>query len=90
MSRGSGVRPPVRPTAAGLALVDTWPEQVYQWHREGFELPRCGELLAEGDMFEVQAFRYRRSQIIRSLPKSAYARIQALFGKSTPASQQAS
>ena len=36
------------------------------------------------------AFRSRRTQIIRSLPKSAYARIQALFGKGTPASQQAS
>src|ERR1700693_691495 len=24
---------PIRPTAAGLALVDSWPEQVYQWHR---------------------------------------------------------
>ncbi len=36
------------------------------------------------------AFRYRRTQIIRSLPKSAYARIQSLFGKGTPASQQAS
>jgi hypothetical protein len=30
------------------------------------------------------AFRDRRSQIIRSLPKSAYARIQALFGRRTP------
>jgi GMP synthase (glutamine-hydrolysing) len=24
---------PIRPTAAGLAVVDKWPEQVYQWHR---------------------------------------------------------
>src|SRR4051794_23775248 len=31
------------------------------------------------------AFRHRRSQIIRSLPKSAYARIQSLFGKGSPA-----
>ncbi len=30
-------------------------------------------------------FRDRRSQIIRSLPKSAYARVQALFGRRTPA-----
>ena len=52
---------PIRPTPAGLAVVNDWPEQVYQWHREGFELPRCAELLAEGDMFEVQAFRYRRT-----------------------------
>jgi hypothetical protein len=32
------------------------------------------------------AFRDRRSQIIRSLPKSAYARIQALFGRGVQAS----
>ncbi len=32
------------------------------------------------------AFRDRRSQIIRSLPRSAYARIQTLFGRRTPAS----
>jgi len=24
---------PVRPTPAGLAVVETWPECVYQWHR---------------------------------------------------------
>jgi hypothetical protein len=34
------------------------------------------------------AFRDRRSQIIRSLPKSAYTRIQTLFGRGTPASPQ--
>ena len=30
---------PIRPTAAGLAVVEQWPERVYQWHREGFDLP---------------------------------------------------
>ena len=30
---------PIRPTAAGLALCPDWPEHVYHWHREGFELP---------------------------------------------------
>jgi hypothetical protein len=34
------------------------------------------------------AFRDRRTQIIRSLPKSAYTRIQALFGRETPAPPQ--
>jgi hypothetical protein len=34
-------------------------------------------------------FRDRRSQIIRSLPKSAYTRVQALFGRKAPASPQA-
>jgi GMP synthase (glutamine-hydrolysing) len=48
---------PIRPTDAGRALCTEWPEQVYQWHREGFDLPAGAELLAEGDLFEVQAFR---------------------------------
>ena len=47
---------PIRPTPAGLALCKDWPNQVYQWHREGFELPRGAALLAEGDAFPVQAF----------------------------------
>jgi GMP synthase (glutamine-hydrolysing) len=48
---------PIRPTEAGRAMCAEWPDQVYQWHREGFDLPAGCELLAEGDMFEVQAFR---------------------------------
>jgi GMP synthase (glutamine-hydrolysing) len=49
---------PLRPTAAGLDLVPEWPDHAYQWHREGFELPRGAELLAEGSVFSNQAFRY--------------------------------
>jgi GMP synthase (glutamine-hydrolysing) len=59
---------PIRPTVAGLAVVDPWPEQVYQWHREGFDLPAGAELLAEGDMFEVQAFRFGRSFALQFHP----------------------
>jgi GMP synthase (glutamine-hydrolysing) len=64
---------PIRPTAAGLAVVNDWPEQVYQWHREGFDLPRCAELLAEGDMFEVQAFRYGRTFALQFHPDVTHA-----------------
>lgn len=32
--------------------------QVYQWHKEGFELPRDATLLATGEVFPNQAFRY--------------------------------
>jgi GMP synthase (glutamine-hydrolysing) len=64
---------PIRPTAAGLAVVDTWPEQVYQWHREGFDLPDDAELLAEGDTFEVQAFRYRRAYALQFHPDVTHA-----------------
>ena len=48
---------PVRPTPIGRAVVPVWPSHVYQWHREGLGLPAGAELLAEGDMFPVQAFR---------------------------------
>src|SRR5258707_8789230 len=37
---------PVRPTKAGLDLCETWPSSMYQWHREGFDLPSGTELLA--------------------------------------------
>lgn len=47
---------PIRPTDAGERLMD-WPRKVYQWHREGFDLPRDTTLLAEGDLFPNQAFR---------------------------------
>jgi len=52
---------PIRPTPAGLKICPGWPERVYHWHREGFELPAGTELLAEGDDFPVQAFRTGRA-----------------------------
>ena len=36
----------------------SWPSHMYQWHREGFELPQGAELLVAGEIFENQAFRY--------------------------------
>src|SRR5690606_17672374 len=35
-----------------------WPEMVYQFHREGFSLPKDATLLATADIYENQAFRY--------------------------------
>jgi GMP synthase (glutamine-hydrolysing) len=50
---------PVRPTEAGQLLCEVpFPETVYQWHREGFEIPADANLLAEGDTFAAQAFEY--------------------------------
>ena len=49
---------PIRPTPAGLGVCGRWPDHVYQWHREGFDLPLGADLLAEGDSFPVQAFCY--------------------------------
>jgi len=48
---------PLRPTEFGRGLMP-WPRQVYQWHCEGFEVPRGAQLLAEGDDFPNQAFLY--------------------------------
>jgi len=48
---------PIHPTSAGQAF---FPEtmQVFQWHKEGFDLPTGAELLAAGEVYSNQAFRY--------------------------------
>ena len=52
---------PIRATTHGLqAWSGLFPDKVYQWHREGFDLPAGATLLAEGDDFAAQAFRYGR------------------------------
>lgn len=48
---------PLKPTDSGRKLGD-WPETVYHWHREGFTLTQGCELLATGETFANQAFRY--------------------------------
>jgi len=48
---------PLHPTPEGERLAD-WPEHAYQWHREGFGLPRGATLLAQGKDFPNQAFSY--------------------------------
>ena len=64
---------PIRPTAAGLNVCEEWPDHVYQWHREGFELPSGGELLAEGDAFAVQAFRHGTGYALQFHPEVTHA-----------------
>ncbi|MCJ8520189.1 GMP synthase (glutamine-hydrolyzing) [Pseudorhizobium tarimense] len=49
---------PLRATAHGRLLMPHWPKMVYHFHREGFSLPRGAQLLAEGDVYPNQAFRY--------------------------------
>ena len=65
---------PIRPTAAGLEICPEWPDHVYQWHHEGFELPKGAELLAEGeDGFKAQAFRYGSGYGIQFHPEVTHA-----------------
>ncbi|MBN9673358.1 glutamine amidotransferase [Roseibium aggregatum] len=47
---------PLKPTETGKTLMD-WPKKVYQWHREGFDLPRGADLLASGPTYPNQAIR---------------------------------
>ena len=49
---------PLKSTTEGRMLLPHWPDMVYQWHREGFDLPREATLLATGERFANQAFRY--------------------------------
>jgi len=46
---------PIAATPEGRRL-GAWPEMVFQWHREGFELPSACAKLAGGAVFENQAF----------------------------------
>jgi len=64
---------PIRPTPAGLKVCAHWPDQVYHWHREGFELPEGSELLAEGGDFPVQAFRSGNAFGFQFHPDVTYA-----------------
>ena len=65
---------PIRPTAAGLNVCSDWPDHVYQWHREGFDLPAGSELLAEGDAaFSVQAFRHGSGYALQFHPEVTHA-----------------
>jgi GMP synthase (glutamine-hydrolysing) len=47
---------PLHPTETGKSLM-SWPKKVYQWHREGFDLPGGAELLAGGPTYPNQAIR---------------------------------
>jgi GMP synthase (glutamine-hydrolysing) len=51
---------PLAATEDGKTLL-SWPEMVYQFHREGFSLPAGATLLATADTYPNQAFRYGRN-----------------------------
>jgi GMP synthase (glutamine-hydrolysing) len=48
---------PIYPVNGGDGI-SAWPQEVYQWHRESFTLPREAKLFARGEHFENQAYRY--------------------------------
>ena len=48
---------PIYPVNGGEDIRD-WPQEVYQWHRESFTLPRDARLFASSKHFDNQAYRY--------------------------------
>ena len=70
-------------TQQGQAL-GAWPEQFYQWHKEGFEVPAGAKLLVRGGAgayFESQAFGYGRAAVaIQFHPEITYAQVHRWTG----------
>ncbi len=60
---------------AGWARV---PERFYNWHEEGFDLPRGARLLATGERFPNQAFAYGRAVGLQFHPEADAALIERL------------
>ncbi len=48
----------IKPTTIGIKMFETQ-NVFYQFHSEGFELPNGCDLLAKGDIFQNQAFKYK-------------------------------
>ena len=63
--RGEAGYYPIRPTMSADRLCGArFPRYVYQWHFDGFDLPKDAELLASGGSeFPNQAFSYGRNAI---------------------------
>lgn len=67
---------PLTSTAEGRAICAApFPNHVYQWHFEGFDLPRGAQLLASGTTFENQAFKYGSAVGLQFHPEVTYATI---------------
>ena len=58
----------IKPTEIGKELFK-FQDTFYQFHSEGFELPTGCELLARGDMFNNQAFKYKNCYALQFHPE---------------------
>lgn len=67
------------PTTAGLRY--QLPEHVYQWHREGFDLPSDGVLLATTEgAYPNQAFQYGSAFGVQFHPEITYCQVNRWSG----------
>ncbi len=58
----------IKPTVIGKELFK-FQDTFYQFHSEGFSLPKGCELLARGDIFSNQAFRYKNCYALQFHPE---------------------
>lgn len=73
---------PVEPLVQAIDGVP-WPTTVYQWNREGFELPDGAQLLVRSDAaFENQAFQYGSGMAIQFHPEITFLQVCRWSGKS--------
>lgn len=71
---------PVKKTAAG-ELIGPLPERVFQWHREGFDIPRGGNLLVTSDgAYPNQAFNYGTAFGLQFHPEITFAQVNRWSG----------
>ena len=69
----------IEPTEKGIKMFQSQ-DIFYQFHTEGFELPPGCELLAKGDIFTNQAFRYKNCYGLQFHPEvNIYLHLKWLF-----------
>jgi len=69
----------IQPTENGIKLFQSQ-DVFYQFHTEGFELPFGCELLAKGDIFSNQAFKYKNCYGLQFHPEvNIYLHLKWLF-----------
>ena len=69
----------IQPTQNGIKMFQSQ-DVFYQFHTEGFELPSGCELLAKGDIFTNQAFRYKNCYGLQFHPEvNIYLHLKWLF-----------
>ena len=69
----------INPTSNGLKLFESQ-SIFYQFHSEGFEIPTGCELLAKGDIFNNQAFKYKNCYGLQFHPEvNLYLHLKWVF-----------
>ena len=69
----------IQPTENGIKMFQSQ-DVFYQFHTEGFELPSGCELLAKGEIFSNQAFRYKNCYGLQFHPEvNIYLHLKWLF-----------